>query len=77
MTRKDFELIAEAIAFVEKRYGGRGTNNVVMEIVEEIANAIEDEHPRFNRARFEMAALPILHEEKKQAFLAKAMGQAT
>jgi hypothetical protein len=70
MTKKDFELIAEAIATVEGDYKGM-YRELIGEIVSEIADAIEKNHPRFNRARFEAAAMPLKAEDLREAILRK------
>lgn len=75
MTRKDFELIAAAIADVEERFPDEG-ENILREVVAELEARIAAEHPRFDAGRFSKAAMPIRSERLKASILAK-LGQAS
>lgn len=74
MTKKDFELIAGAIAAVEADYKG-DFREILSEIVEELANRLERDHPRFKRGTFKAACLPLKYDDLKQAILVK-LGQS-
>lgn len=60
MTKKDFELIAEVFAHHRKSYGNR-TDSVTLELINDLAEALEQANPRFNRTRF-LEACGIEHE---------------
>lgn len=51
MTKKDFELIAEAIHAVRKEYTGDDTW-VVDEVTHSVATKLHETHLRFDRDRF-------------------------
>jgi hypothetical protein len=50
MTRKDYELIAKVFAEVDTCSDGAA--EVVEELAHALANALADDNPRFDRARF-------------------------
>lgn len=50
MTKKDYELIAEVIATQNKRYPYY--NALRIELVNELADALQEENTRFDRLRF-------------------------
>lgn len=50
MTKKDYELIAEVIAVRCKRYPYY--NGVDVELINELADALQAENDRFDRERF-------------------------
>ena len=83
MTRKDFELIARGFAYCEEHIlQDSGNPNLDIEretlawIVEKVAEHIGVEHPRFNKGRFEVAALPVRSHELRDALITKALGIA-
>jgi len=51
MTRKDYELIAEVFSDHNRRYGRR-TAAVADELAEDMADALKEDNPRFDRERF-------------------------
>ena len=55
MTRKDYVMIAEVIAKlrVQQRDAGAFANNPSLkDVAEELAHALQEDNPRFDRARF-------------------------
>jgi hypothetical protein len=74
MTKKDYELVAGAIASVEAitedglDINGVGASTLRL-VVNQLGAAIKVVSPRFNAGRFETAALPIQSERRKQAIL--------
>lgn len=72
MTRKDFELIAAAIAATETQHIETPDSGAVLHsLVERLSEAIAKQSPRFNAARFEAAALPLRADRLKRAILAQ------
>lgn len=51
MTRRDYELIAEVFAKSRQSYGGR-TDSVLIELAEDMANALAEDNERFDKTRF-------------------------
>ena len=51
MSRKDYELIAGVFSEHNRRYGGR-TSAVADELAEDLAKALAEDNPRFNRECF-------------------------
>lgn len=51
MTKKDYELIAETFAHHRRMYGGR-TDSVTVEIIRDMAEALEKHDPLFNKSKF-------------------------
>lgn len=51
MTKKDYILVAEVFQAHRKRYGGR-TDAVVVEVIDDMADALGAENSRFDSARF-------------------------
>lgn len=77
MTRKDFELIASTLAYCESHCDDDKETAMVEWIVEKFADALAAGHPRFNRGRFEVYALPIKHAELRRRIVEKlGTGQA-
>lgn len=54
MTKKDYELIAEVFAHHRKSYGGR-TDSVTVELINDLADALKDDNPLFDRYKFMVA----------------------
>lgn len=72
MTRKDFELLADAIASCEVTANRNGDDPGSLDrVVKRIGNAIATEHPRFNRGTFEARSLPLKHAAIRDGILAK------
>jgi hypothetical protein len=57
MTRKDYELIADAISGTIAEYARQGEDisEVMRELAENLATGLESENPRFNRELFRKA----------------------
>lgn len=77
MTRKDYIRIAGAIANVEAMNeeipDERGLQAATLRIVvDSLCGALREDNPRFNRATFEMAALPIQHA-RRAAYVREAL----
>jgi hypothetical protein len=70
MTRKDFCLIAEAIAEVEADYKG-GFEDVLQDVTEALSRRLKGTNPRFDSGRFEAAAMPLRSERKRAAVVAQ------
>ena len=73
MSRKDYNLIADAIAEVESIVGAShapiGPWRSTLElVVDALANRLHSDNPRFNELRFEAAALPLLSAEAGPGF---------
>jgi hypothetical protein len=72
--RADTALVAAAIAEVEQLVealpdeGGIGASTLRL-VVDAIGGRVKAEHPRFNAGAFEIAAMPISSERRKQAIL--------
>lgn len=69
MTRKDYIAIAGAIADIEfelwaKPEGALTYNELIGLVTDGIAVVLEGDNSRFDRARFELAAQPMLHKAK-------------
>jgi hypothetical protein len=54
MTRKDFELIAGAIAGMQDKYTGEdwSINGAMYPFARQLADALENSNPRFNSEKF-------------------------
>lgn len=81
MTRKDFELIASALADVEAHVEDFGDErgfsaSTLRLVVDNLAGRIAQEHPRFNAGLFEKAALPI-QSARMVAAITKALEMGT
>ncbi len=64
MTRKDFELIARALAYCEAHCDSEDETGVVRWVAETVGLHLKAEHPRFDSGRFHAAALPITAREQ-------------
>lgn len=59
MSRKDYELIADAIAGTEHAHRDTlGSVAVLRTLIDVLGAKLENDNPRFDRKRFEAAALP-------------------
>lgn len=80
MSRKDFALIAAALADVERYVeefpdpAGIGASTLRL-TVDAVADRLALEYPRFDRSKFELASLPIQHERRADA-IKRALGGA-
>jgi hypothetical protein len=76
MTKRDFEMVASVLAEIETRLES-GTSSMLTpwDVLNQTAETFRIEfgksHPRFNAARFDIAAMPIKHAKLKAAILAK------
>ena len=53
MTRKDYVLIAETLANLMNDFNNGGEDSVSLSLVaQELADALQGDNPRFDRARF-------------------------
>ena len=54
MTKKDFELIAEAIAGMQDKYDGQdwSINGAMYPFARQLADALEKSNPRFDSEKF-------------------------
>jgi hypothetical protein len=53
MTRKDYVLIADTLANLMSDFNNGGEDSVSLSLVaQELADALQADNPRFNRARF-------------------------
>lgn len=73
MTKRDFELVASAIADVEAStelfdVDGIGASTLRL-VVDALSGRMKEQNPRFDAGRFEAAALPRQSERMKQAIL--------
>lgn len=66
MTKRDLELVADAVASIEEAYP-----DAALAVTVALANRIERDHPRFKRGLFEIACLPHRNAALKAAILAK------
>jgi urease gamma subunit len=57
MTRKDYELIADAISGTIAEYARQGEDvaDVMRELAENLATELETDNPRFDREKFRKA----------------------
>lgn len=70
MTKKDFEFIASIIARAERCADEcDGRNPSPKWYADVFATELAAAHPRFDYARFELAALPLAAEAKRRAIL--------
>ena len=67
MTRKDFELIARALACCEAHCDSEDETGVVRWVAETVGLHLKAEHPRFDPSRFHAAALPITARQQREA----------
>lgn len=67
MTKKDYELIAEVFGYHRKQYGGR-TDSVTVELVNDLADALAKQNPKFNRNKF-LASCGLSNENNGQKLI--------
>lgn len=75
MSRKDYALIADAIAEVESIVGAGHApvgpwESTLALVVDALASRLHMDNERFNELRFEAAALPLLSAERGPGFTA-------
>lgn len=58
MTKKDYVLIADAIATIEADYKGLYIG-VLQDVVDALSSRLKRDNPRFDMNRFKAAALPL------------------
>jgi hypothetical protein len=71
MTKKDFQVIANTLAYCEAHCDNAEEAAMVEWVTEKFAETLKAAHPRFNVGTFTAAALPIKSRERKAAILAK------
>lgn len=64
MTRKDFELIAETLAYCEAHCDNADELTIVRWVAGHFGEALKSTNPRFDEGRFLVAALPIGYSAK-------------
>ena len=50
MSKKDYQLIANALLAVQHQYGGN--NGVITDVAHYLSDALASDNPRFNKATF-------------------------